>query len=133
MPWYLSDAGLGVLVGLFGVAVAVLLVIRERYDRNRVEVDATRTGVVGEVGGAKPHRVALSLLSTGNRATVVRDIRLVSAEGESYRLYRSSPGRAQPPLPFRVDAPDEKVATLDLTDEDEKRLNDIEVDLLPPK
>lgn len=82
------------------------------------------------MGSGKPHRVVLSLLSTGNRGTVVRNIRLVDIDGESYFGYRNFPGRAQPPLPFRLGAPDEGVASLELTDAEEARLARIEVDLL---
>jgi hypothetical protein len=130
MPWYFTDTMLGAAIAIFGIAVAVMLAFRDRFERNRVEVDATHTGVEWNVGGGKPHRVVLSLLSTGNRGAVVRNIRLVGADGGSYLGYRGSPIRAQPSLPIRLGAPDEVVASLELTDEEEARLARIEVDLL---
>ncbi|HEU4384415.1 MAG TPA: hypothetical protein VFR85_13085 [Anaeromyxobacteraceae bacterium] len=130
MPWYLSNAMFGVAIGVLGLAVTALLVARDRFDRGRVEVDAARSGIVWDGSSGRPHGVVLALLRTGNRATVVRDIRLVSAEGESYVVYRDSPHRAQPPPPFRLGAPEERIATLELTEEEEERLDRVEVDLL---
>jgi hypothetical protein len=95
-----------------------------------VEVEAGRRGVLWEADGSKPHHIVLNLLSTGNRAAVVRDIRLVTASGDTLYRYRGFPIRSEPRLPLRLEAPDEWIATLELTDEEEGLLSRIEVDLI---
>jgi hypothetical protein len=81
MPWYFSDAFLGAVIAIVAVHVTRVLAFRDRYERRLVTVDASRTGDLWQADGDKPHQVVLSLLSTSNRATVVRDVRLVGADG----------------------------------------------------
>jgi hypothetical protein len=134
MTWWWSDAAMAAYVGLLlamvGVGVAVLLHFRERYDRNLVQLDE-RTRVEDVQGLPGQRRAILVLVSTGNRATVVRDIKLVDDKRMPFLSYRrQAEARCVPRLPFRLDAPDELVATLELTDAEEQRLKSIEVELL---
>ncbi|WP_176063317.1 hypothetical protein [Anaeromyxobacter diazotrophicus] len=129
MPWYYSDAAVGGLVALLAIMVTTILATRDRYERQLVVIDPTRTRVLFEEGSGEPHRAILSLLSTGNRPTVIRDVRLVAADGKPFVSYRGA-DRIAPALPFRLDAPDERVVTLELTDREAQQLDHIDVEFL---
>lgn len=133
MPWYYSDAAIGGLVALLAIIVTVILAARDRYERQLVVIDPTRTRVMFEEGTGKPHRAILSVLSSGNRPTVVRDVKLVDGKGVAFMSYRAAGTGSEPRLPFRLDAPDEKIVTLELTNPDEQLLDHIDVEYLGGK
>lgn len=134
MSWLLTDLGITtvatLLLALVPIVTGALFSYRERYERQLVKVDSQRTRVEFQEGTGKPHRATLSILNTGNRATVVRDVRLVALDGATFLSYRLTKGRCDPALPFRLDAPDERAVVLELTNDEEQRVGKIDVDLL---
>ncbi len=126
--------GVGILwlVAVVSILVAVELVFRSRrrLERRSVVVESARTSIGPRERSGTPRRATLALLSTENRATVIRDIRLVADGGAVIRSYLQRDSRSVPAIPFRLEAPDDRSVVLELSDEEERSLSRIEVDFI---
>ncbi|MFT3915336.1 MAG: hypothetical protein QM704_14815 [Anaeromyxobacteraceae bacterium] len=133
-PWYRNSwrvALLSLAVAVLALAASIVIYVLQSRDTAHVEFVPARTRIVLHEGDGQPHVAILSLLSKGNRGTVVREIRLVDSGGQTIRGYRSAPvGECDPLLPITLGAPDERAVTLRISPAEEARLNRIEVDAI---
>lgn len=126
MRFIFSDQGLALVVALLVAFLSVYVAVRDRWERKQVEFRGNPSV------SYTPTTATVTVLctNTGNRATVVRDIRLILEDGRTLATFRA-PGRAEPPLPMRLDAPDERaIRLLDIPRADGYRIRRVEVELL---
>lgn len=123
-----EGAGLPVVLLVLTLALTIYFALRDRYERQQVLIDTAGAEVTGAT--ATGCVVKLPLLNKGNSATVVRDIRLVDRDGREILSYRKQRKGCSPELPFRLDAPDERIVTLDVADGEESALARIDVELI---
>jgi hypothetical protein len=117
---------LTIAVAIAAMGAAVYLSRKDAWERQQVtfvaQPQVRHTATTSDV--------TIEMTNTGNRPTVVHDIRLVGDDGGTLLSFRAT-GRSSPGLPVRLEAPDEREVRLDVpVDETYERVRRVEVDLL---